>query len=765
MMSGYGLIQIVSPLAGGLIYDFGIVTGVTDTLNKTVSVVEIVSLPTDCTFALEGETSNTYYINFTRRQPVKEDGTYYSRKDEGYDRTSWMWTNELWVRATSTLINRWQAQFNGYTLYINAVFDPYTRQLQHVLDKNGNPTDELERYTDLYPVTRKNVYLKTISFTQNEADTDTISGSLQVVVGGRMTFKVESATGTNTSNFMLIPLKDYNDRLDSLLENVIATRMPLYAPAIGESAPAFAYNNYNNANFIIEKPDKLITITYDSSGGEKELLLLKGRDQNEPQDALEYEMDFSDELDILESCHIVGGPSKPFESATVKINMKRMSAVYPELVEQIKSGELTEQSSYWLEEGKSKIHINAVGNGEFTLTEYKSNNNTLTLRGYCHAAVLAAFVPPPDMCNLTSPNLLGTILSMLTTKNWGLSKVYDPRDIVCGVRDELNGSHRITIKHGATSWEVLGHLAMVLGCRVFFTSTHAYIVDYSLISKEPDGAPNTTTDNYEFGNRLWMRDGLDFGQNPNDHWGTDDQSLIYEYDSFELHSSKTESRIGGRVCGDVECPQTSDKNIANCVTVKFRSGGSNKSVYVGQYLAEGTSVYCQVSSANAISYGGNDNQKIDLLARGKKSYESIGAYAQEVDLTSVFDEFPEHLAVEYAYSVLKYHLEMPREVTFTLAENFPAQSGANNESGKYIQSTYWSAIFPDVCAVKRFTDVSQDLVVTSLSRLDEQYHSEKTYLASYDRVYPEQQTTYTFGEVTPITLANNANKVESMLKR
>ena len=39
--------------------------------------------------------------------------------DWDYAHKSWKWTNALWATATSTLINRWQARQDGYTMFLN----------------------------------------------------------------------------------------------------------------------------------------------------------------------------------------------------------------------------------------------------------------------------------------------------------------------------------------------------------------------------------------------------------------------------------------------------------------------------------------------------------------------------------------------------------------------------------------------------------------------------------------------------------------------
>ena len=779
-MSGYGLIQIYPPQ--GAPYDFGTVVSITDSLNKGISVTEIVSLPTDCTFAIESQTSNSYTINFIRRNPYKSDGSTY--EDDGmYKTTSWMWTNERWVRGTSSLINRWQAQSDGYVMHLNVARDIYGTPL-HKVDENGQFTDELVEYNGLFPVTVRNVYLKSITYAYSAGDTDTISGRLEIVVGGKMTYKAATSTGNKVVNYRLYVLERGLKHLaDNHTDGLAYT--PLY------SAGPRCYNACNEYQEYITKADKLVTITYLESGVIKEVPVLKGTNMTENEDDTYDEFNaaaYEDELNYATTYTIRGGPSYPFESIELSVNMNMISANHSEVYDDPKEGKVQEQEKYKIVPGVSEIYAKAVGSGKYVVTEYKSSESKMTLKGYCHAAILTALTWPDDLRTITAaPNAV--ILSVLTTPNYGLDSPYTYDRIITNIMTNGNFDNtKIVVKSGANLWQVLGTIAMFCKARIFFTSERVFVIDYTQISKYPDRfTESVTSSDYTGGNRLWIRDGIDIGETPTNEWadataglGTEAaNALRYSLDSLELHSSRIESRIGGRVNGTVRCPTTSDQTVINSIVVKYAQTESENgkevtkqhTFKVGPYVnaTETIDYYGEIydDEISTRADGSADSAEYsEIRARGRKCYEDIGTSEEILDLTSLFESVSTDVVRAYAYSMLAYHLEPLIEVNFKVAENYPPQSAANIDSDDQIKYAFWSPIFPKVCAVKRFTDVDQKLEVSSLGRYDKNptYRSEKTYLTSYEYSYPEQQTEYTFGEVTPISLANNTTKTNVLIQ-
>lgn len=95
-MGEYG--KLIMSYNGGPTIDFGIVNSVSTTYRKSVTVVPLVSLPMDSTFAVESSSDLSHSFRFTRKSGM--DGK----------------TNEEWYEELTGAMDRWQAKTNGFRL-------------------------------------------------------------------------------------------------------------------------------------------------------------------------------------------------------------------------------------------------------------------------------------------------------------------------------------------------------------------------------------------------------------------------------------------------------------------------------------------------------------------------------------------------------------------------------------------------------------------------------------------------------------------------
>ena len=95
-MGEYG--KLIISYNGGPTIDFGSVNSVSTTYRKSVTVVPLVSLPMDSTFAVESSSDLTHSFRFTRKNGV--DGK----------------TNKKWYEELTEAMDRWQAKTNGFRL-------------------------------------------------------------------------------------------------------------------------------------------------------------------------------------------------------------------------------------------------------------------------------------------------------------------------------------------------------------------------------------------------------------------------------------------------------------------------------------------------------------------------------------------------------------------------------------------------------------------------------------------------------------------------
>lgn len=751
MTEGYGLVQIISP-RGGFVYDLGLVEEVTDNLSKSVSTVPIVNMPTDRTFALESGTSDSYRIRFSRRTPLREDGTTYE-DSPGYPYCSWMWTNRDWCARTSTVINRWQMTHNGFVMTINISRNPDGTEVRDITGAySAYPGLGVVPYNPVLPVVRKNVFIRSVGFTQTAGDTDYISGEMTVVVGGIRTLKLGTNTGDRSVRFPAAP------RTTVLSMRAYQVREAGAPPCLIPGHPVggleyLSYNLWNEYNETIANGGRRAVLTLSGADGLLHTVpLLEGRSPSDGRAAdgttsdgsgarLDYERDTWDAFNIISSYTITGGPSRPFEEIYIRISLNRMGAQFGDLVNGT----------------PVSVYVNAVGCGEYTVTGYSVSSNVMTCRGYCPAYTLEStgWEAPESYMEDTAPELL---VKRILTDPLFLKSPYTPDRIVSNMDLRTPETYPIVPRDGTSLWKVLWNTAMIAGCRIFLTSSLAYVVDYTRLTDIDDD------DGVYPGNKLWIRDGLDKGIRPVD-WALTPGAR--EMDSLALQTTDPASRLSGRVVRGSDVRYSADQTIYNHVTVVFPYGGHRYEARVGTYYPPSKVAPAKVETVVVCTDGGPAwEQDIDrggtrdsILARCAHSSERRGVMKGRFDLTDTYSDLHPELAVRFAFAELSYHLENLVPVSFPVREDYSSQKDSDSHADN---EAFWSAAFPTVCAVKRFTDRSQDMEVSSFREGcpagTSPYRPETTFLTSYERRFPDAETVYTFGEVTPVTLANTIQK-------
>ncbi len=793
---GYGLVQIVS---GDTIYDFGTVTSITDSLNKSISARPIVSLTTDSTFALESETSNQYQISFVRRTPYKENGSIYTTKDVGYEIRTWMWPNDLWQDRVITLINRWQARNGGYTLWIN-----------HNLDENGMEITGLKDgksvsipKTNLFPRTTCNVYIKNISFSLKAGDTDTVQGYMTVIVGGLGTTKQESAnisadnsmevsyqlicTGSSASKGirpqpaycyksgpsgriyefparksgeMISPIPIYGKMGNGwAVTQVIGKERTETVEGVNTTVTYYyrTYNEYNEYTEYVGKDEKYCTVEFiDTAGNRFNLILLKGRDE-ESTTQHDYEKLYEADMDTVESVTLAGGPQNPFEKIQIVTSYKRLTAAYDEI--SVK-GWFSDGAGLTIRPGESQIQYIGAGLGRYICTAYQVKDSTITIEGHVEAAVLASCVTAGTIKG-SSP--FGLISDILGSTKYGLSTAYNNSTMISNIDTNLHSGTTINIAAGQNVWTVLQYLAYILHARIFFTGRYAYLINYSSIytvdERTSAGTSSSSTNTGRF-NRLIIRDILDKGQSILVKNGIDPLSDLANI-SLECHNTSPRSRISTRINGTVDSPRVSEKNVTNAIELTYTEDYQSKLLGVATYVdSEDNTVYGAYTKLGEeyevylVQTGG------EIVERARNSVKAYGEKKETIDLTKVFSNLPTELAWEIILTILDYKLEDHKEASVEVMESYGPQT-TTDEGGEVQVASSWSAMFPTVCEVQRLTDIEQDLIISSESSLGtgdgRDWRPEKLYLASYTHKYPQYMSTYTFGTPMSTTLAASIN--------
>lgn len=108
-----GKLRLVDPSTGRE-FDFGTVTDISETFQKSVSVTPIVTRTKQDAFPIETRTYKQITVSFTRRSPLNPS-------DSSSDISKW--SNGSWTKALMASLDRWQARTDGYQLYFKPSSD------------------------------------------------------------------------------------------------------------------------------------------------------------------------------------------------------------------------------------------------------------------------------------------------------------------------------------------------------------------------------------------------------------------------------------------------------------------------------------------------------------------------------------------------------------------------------------------------------------------------------------------------------------------
>ncbi len=599
-MDEYGLIQIRTGFStnSGTMYDLGIVTGITDTLNKAITAIPIPNLPTDSTYALESNTSNSYTFTFARKNPLKKlpNGTYMTYVyDDDYDKTSWKWTNAKWCDALMSLANRWQIKTDGYTMFIN------TKNAEDIT----KDTETFIPQTLMLPSSHAvNIFVQEVEIDLNCGDSEYLTGSMVVVVGGRLTEKLSE--GHEDSVLFTHIDGEYEAIPRELYEKNPALR---YIPIYDNLNTASCYNAYNEYNEWYFTRDTSIKVrAVKKLNGvliqTPEYALTIGSRQGQPDPSHGGYMG----LDLVSSYTMTGGLEEPFEHVSLKLSKRAFMRTYPELAGNVNMQ--TDKVIAIIQPGESKLQINAVGRGEYIVTECALRDNSYDMIAYCGISEIRGM---KFTSNITWTDPLSMILDIIGTglysryyylpyqiiSNVDVSKIsvnavrsapiHTDEDVVKDMTlDVLGSAHDefIPIIKGANIWTTLQICAMICNARIFFANSRAYIIDYTKLADEvPENIPSTASEDWSDErkrtafNRLIVRSGLDMGSNPSFGWDEamgniqaiemSPEDWRATLDSVELHSERTYDRLMGRVYGTVSQDAQGSTTTYNTVAVKY----------------------------------------------------------------------------------------------------------------------------------------------------------------------------------------------------
>lgn len=180
-----GRLRLKDPSSGGYSFDFGTVTDISETFQKSCSVTPIVTKPKQSAFPIESRTYKQITVSFTRKQPddVRNSGS-----------DSAKWSNSYWTTMLMSSLDRWQARTDGYRLsYVPAPDNPFIAPIKGAGDE-----------------TAETGYVKNLSLRSVKGRPESIQGSFEFHVGSmRVKNRPDSVGGYPRTGFFII-LRDEN---------------------------------------------------------------------------------------------------------------------------------------------------------------------------------------------------------------------------------------------------------------------------------------------------------------------------------------------------------------------------------------------------------------------------------------------------------------------------------------------------------------------------------------------------------------------------
>lgn len=152
-----GKLRLEDP-STGYTFDFGTVTDISETFQKSCSVTPIVTKPKQSAFPIESRTYKQITVSFTRKQPENINNSA---------RDTLRWSNSHWTTMLMQSLDRWQARTNGYRLsYVPAGDNPFIAPIKGA----GNASSETG-------------YVKNLSLRGVKGRLESIQGSFEFHVG------------------------------------------------------------------------------------------------------------------------------------------------------------------------------------------------------------------------------------------------------------------------------------------------------------------------------------------------------------------------------------------------------------------------------------------------------------------------------------------------------------------------------------------------------------------------------------------------------
>lgn len=485
------------------------------------------------------------------------------------------------------------------------------------------------------------------------------------------------------------------------------------------------------ANIRIPVEEEAIFIT-DSTGSATYLIYMGGEDYN-----------------CVKSYTIYGGCAQPFEYIKLQISKKQLSVLAPYVADSIRVG-------------RNKIIVFGPGRGEYILTSCKKSGDTWTLIAYITSEQLRGMTlaTPLDFsasagaggAGEVSPNPFTLLTSLILPAASSLSQSMSDEglnyneQLISGIyaifrtennswvshairndQDQITGySHPKSFGEGTSVWYVASVCALKLGCKMWLSGTHLYIIDTTITKEELDAEAAAAAAAAAAGASY-----------------TPTISIYGEESFTDLETVYLNSKDGVFPLNPTEAQTLLMENVIDQPS----------------YSAEGSEV---LRNTVEISYGGIGGGSVtSSKGDGTGFLGEVLSKSREIfgrkSISFTIKEMDEDNARAIAENIARRYCDAEDTISFAVRE-------VVEELVEGATERVWYSTFGPLTRIKSIVDYSEDVVISVRDNFQLGYElMHKGMLTSYERTFPQHITKYTFGISTPTDITQNNSMIKNAI--
>lgn len=395
----------------------------------------------------------------------------------------------------------------------------------------------------------------------------------------------------------------------------------------------------------------------------------------------------------LSSLSITGGPEDPFEYLTLTVPKKRLEYVAAELVEA--NGILP---------GVTKIQLDCMGRGMFTVTKCRYSGRRYTITAYCDAERFRGVTNDKELTGMPWTILMEILEAR---SEYGISISYVDTEDLYDASVSTRCTESVTFDKDTNLWYIMQVCAMLCRCRIWFSDDTVHIRDCTKAVR----------------NRVYSG-----------------------AEAVDLYPESTSDAMYARVTDEVDLGDEGADTVVNSVTIRCANSAGTMA-NIGPLYGDGTTTK---PTKGSVAKFGERTEQLSIPELGW-TYDTTDEEAEttEKDKVSAAGSI-------FAQNYIGYLSEPQQSIEFTVKEMQETEDGEGYE---------WLSYFDDPSMATEIVDVPDEVHLTNESVCDQGTLPQKLMLSTRTRHYPDCTTTYTFGQMKSITLSDSTSRIMDALNK